>query len=428
MKILERCVVHENEMTISTSNVYGTIKELMKKCGFINILDDKLNSKKNDVILFLIDGANCDDKQQLRKGDAVRFDISTALNGKRLAVNVTNRYKKTDKSGNQSYDKNICLGVILLEPSLTTLKNTPIRKASSNASIEKAGRWETGDDSRNKSSDDLATDLGCIVLTSDPGNVFGMRNQSIDTDEDEASHVNSMIPIASETTLNASTNGLYQHLQYRTSSYSTYQPGSMMTNVAKSITPRRGDLVSFVKVKNAASPKSTNNNDVAIRELRLITKGAALLIRGKLEWLTANEGSNASDEQIVRFLCDDGTTYDSRVSEIVSCDPMQIKDQECVEGILYEGRVFGIARLTDLYIESKYSGANNTERPKLNLTVKKDLGGKIVAQSMMAKGPDGTNGFAPGWTNRISRFLSVVDTRTELKVDAPEFTPSQPIN
>ena len=33
------------------------------------------------------------------------------------------------------------------------------------------------------------------------------------------------------------------------------------------------------------------------------------------------------------------------------------------------------------------------------------MGGQIMAQSRMAKGPDGTNGFAHGWTSRLSPFV-----------------------
>ena len=436
LRITERSSINDSDMTVSSSNVNGTIKELLNDFGFITVLDEKFNSKKNEVIMFMFNDTalNGNDKVQFREGDPVRFDISTATNGKRLAVNVSNRLKQTKKSSNPSVDKNICLGVILLEPSLSTLKNTPIRKASSNVSTEKTSRWETGDDHRSKtSSDDILTDLGCIVLTSDPGKVFGGTIQQEEPDEADShpSYKESASPTIDETVSNSSskevcsTPGLHQHLRYKVSSLFTYQPGAMVTDVAKSLTPRRGDLVSFVKIKNTTISKSTNQTDVVVRELRLMTKGAASLIRGKLEWLSGNDGGNKAVDRMARFVCDDDpqATYDVRPSEIISCDPSLLKDQECVEGILYEGRLYGIARLTDLYLESKYSGANNKERPKLNLTVKKDLGGKIVAQSMMAKGPDGTNGFALGWTQRMSRFSSALETGCELKVYAPEFTP-----
>jgi hypothetical protein len=73
------------------------------------------------------------------------------------------------------------------------------------------------------------------------------------------------------------------------------------------------------------------------------------------------------------------------------------------------------------------------ERPKLNLTVKKELqgmGGQIMAQSRMAKGPDGTNGFDYGWTTRMSKHVEkdlLVDLNTSLSASASEFVPNLPI-
>ena len=49
--------------------------------------------------------------------------------------------------------------------------------------------------------------------------------------------------------------------------------------------------------------------------------------------------------------------------------------------------LFTVCRVTDLYLDSKV-GTGKKERPRLNLTVKKELqgmGGKIVAQSGLAK-------------------------------------------
>jgi len=70
------------------------------------------------------------------------------------------------------------------------------------------------------------------------------------------------------------------------------------------------------------------------------------------------------------------------------------------------------------------------ERPRLNLTVKrelKDLGGKIIAQSGMAKGPDGTIGFALGWTKRICRFSQTTEEST-LDINSREFYPTSTAN
>lgn len=72
-----------------------------------------------------------------------------------------------------------------------------------------------------------------------------------------------------------------------------------------------------------------------------------------------------------------------------------------------------VCRTKDIFLASsigrKSSGSSGgiKERPKLNLTVKKELqgmGGQIMAQSRMAKGPDGTDGFVAGWTTRVSTY------------------------
>ena len=63
------------------------------------------------------------------------------------------------------------------------------------------------------------------------------------------------------------------------------------------------------------------------------------------------------------------------------------------------------------------------ERPKLNITVKKelkDLGGKIIAQSNQAKGPDGTNGFLSGWTQRKNLFEHLIKIKKDDKIFATD--------
>lgn len=60
------------------------------------------------------------------------------------------------------------------------------------------------------------------------------------------------------------------------------------------------------------------------------------------------------------------------------------------------------------------------------------MGGQIMAQSRMAKGPDGTNGFDPGWTNRVSLYAKKEEEEeeqqeepaTSLSAAASEFVPN----
>jgi hypothetical protein len=76
-----------------------------------------------------------------------------------------------------------------------------------------------------------------------------------------------------------------------------------------------------------------------------------------------------------------------------------------------------VCRFDDLYLATSVGGSGPKERRKLNLTVKRELqglGGKIIAQSGMAKGPDGTSGFVPGWTSRQSPFIVIPEDSIEL--------------
>ena len=53
------------------------------------------------------------------------------------------------------------------------------------------------------------------------------------------------------------------------------------------------------------------------------------------------------------------------------------------------------------------------ERPKLNLAVRKEVGGQIMAQTKAARGPDDTDGFAEGWTSRESRYPEEVEVEED---------------
>ncbi len=94
-----------------------------------------------------------------------------------------------------------------------------------------------------------------------------------------------------------------------------------------------------------------------------------------------------------------------------------------------------VCRTKDIHLSSSFGSSGGlSERPKLNLTVKKELqgmGGQIMAQSRMAKGPDGTNGFAFGWTKRVSVHAVKEDTcssvNTSLSASASEFVPNSAI-
>lgn len=144
--------------------------------------------------------------------------------------------------------------------------------------------------------------------------------------------------------------------------------------------PRRGDLVSFVKASRGGK---------GVRDIRVVERGAATLQRGRLENIKLTPDSDSS-RGTAKFIAatENEEEYDVDLGDVVSCDVSILKDKESVEGILHDGKIYGICRTCDIYLGSKL-GSGHKERPKLNLTVRKELkknmGGKIMAQSMMAK-------------------------------------------
>lgn len=138
----------------------------------------------------------------------------------------------------------------------------------------------------------------------------------------------------------------------------------------------------------------------------MIKRQVATLQRGRLENIELIDTEDKKNKGNAKFIAetDEEEVYDINLAEVVSCTASILKEKEVVEGIVHEGRVYGLCRINDLYLASKTGHGKSKQRQKLNLTVKKDRGGTIMAQSMMAKGPDGTNGFKAGWTKRISRY------------------------
>jgi len=198
---------------------------------------------------------------------------------------------------------------------------------------------------------------------------------------------------------------ILHHIPYKSGSTAIHGAGST-TCFDGSTKPRRGDYVSFVKGRDGKGA----------RDIRVVRRQHATRVRGRLENIVCLEQDDDTDSisnaGTARFIAAtaDQKEYNIDLSEVVSCSAALLKEKDAVEGVVYQGQVFGICRTTDLYLESKL-GTKHKERPKLNLTVKRDRGGTIMAQSMMAKGPDGTTGFAAGWTNRTNPFVSEAEAK-----------------
>lgn len=444
MSMLER---HIPEIANTGIEAFGVIKDIMTNLnfGFISVLDKSTHI--SEILTFNLSDVNKSsggrNLGKLKKGDSVKFMVgSDAKNGKHVALNVE-LYDPKQRNKSSLSDSNPCRGLVLLKLTKNIVLKGDKKKEepstiSSTATIsgktaipEKKSRWDnvsvTKDIERNR---DGITEVGFILLTEDQTGVFDTKFESvkpndpssIDSTEPNKQELSSetseacppsdsnlvdanddaerTITISIDKEVSNTMTAVKTHLHFKRSNI------AIQNGHDESIFPQRGDLVSFNKIRGSNGA----------RDVRIVERGAAYLVRGKLEGIDLKGGH-------AKFVILDDSkindVYDINLKEVLGCETSLLKESEHCEGLLYDNQIYGICRVSDLYIEttkkstiglSKPNGASSTERPKLNLTVKKDRGGTIMAQSMMAKGPDEkTKGFYSGWTTRLSAF-------------APEFT------
>jgi cold shock CspA family protein len=427
LKTLERKPIEAgkpaNLTSVEASGV-GVVKDVVPKrnFGFVSVLDD--NATRRELLFFHLP----QDRKGggLRKGDEVKFDI-VMEGGKRIATNMKIVPKGTIPS---AAPQNACFGYILLEPSHTSLADTPMRKAHSNLSSGSDkpanGRWTEAKDDGKKNSQSEMHEGGCILLLEDKTGMFQKKSSSrrrrkaghsqahengVDSSDDISVDDTRSVDSAGGDTTDDELSGdegassddtagnnrivtVLSHLAYKNGAIAIHGTGAGLS-MDGSTNPRRGDLVSFVKGRKRDT----------VRDVRLVERQKATLQSGRLENIQRIDTEDGKNKGNAKFIASTemGEEYDIELSEVVSCDAKILKEKESVEGILHGGRIFGICRTCDLYLTSKPT-TTHKERPKINLTVKKNRGGTIMAQSMMAKGPDGSNGFKNGWTKRTSAY------------------------
>jgi cold shock CspA family protein len=452
----------------ATSSGVGIVTEVVaaSKFGFISLLDE--NASKREMLFFqfssIVNDAQGRHKDSthsklgrgdgpIAKGDEVTFDIGVGKKGKRTAINI-NVVPRGMLNIPTKTDKNACRGFVLMEPSHTILSNTPVRQAT-RAPVKKGnGRWENvSNHSTESKSGALTKEEGCVLLVSDPTNMFSIRKaqkeehkeaEAISLNRDASDCTDKEEPVEGAKRDAARKDSeirsaVGNRIPYKNGAIAIHGTGA--SSVADgSSGPRRGDLVSFMKAKSGKGA----------RDIRVVERGAATLQRGRLENITLTTDPESPSPGTAKFIAatENEEEFDIDLAEVVSCDASVLKDKESVEGILHDNQIFGVCRTCDLYLGSKLGSGHKKERPKLNLTVRKELkglGGKIMAQSSMAKvsdqslsysffirqhclintslsftsqGPDGTNGFAAGWTTRVSQYS------TE-PVESPKETPKE---
>lgn len=373
-----------------------------RKFGFITLFDE--DSTRKEVLFFHLESVLHQNSMGLvKKGDEVKFMIATKQGGKRTAVGIEILPRGT-LSIPAKAAKNACEGFVLLEPSTSSLKNTPNQKSLSpvrGGSSHKlggggTGRWGNVDLDNERVPKGTTKGEGLIMLTKDPSNMFGSNRKqdpgstSIESTNPDNGNDKSQEAIGSEASHHCT---LCTHLPYKLGAVAIHGVGSASGVDSLTKAPRRGDLVSFIRSKDGKG----------VRDVRVVTKGAATLIQGHLEQIVVDLDSAYLGTAL--FIANNETEeiFPIKLEEMISCEVSVLNDKEPVEGIIHDGSVVGVCRIKDLFLESKL-GSRHKMRTKLNLTVKQGLGGKIMAQSMMGKGPDDTTGFVEGWTTRVSKY------------------------
>lgn len=397
MKIVSR---NRDTVELADALTYGIVKEVQvaNKSGLITVA----NSNDDDTIFHFDFSSVVSAKKKkgfsLRQGDKVQFKVGNDKSGRSIAVNIT---PVSSFGTSADIEKDMCRGLVLLEPALVAFKTTPTRQVRRTDSSEKSGsRWNSIEDDRKQSAadDERGSGQGQILLlhnSTAQGNppksadVANSENLSRHSSNSDSGKYND------GTVIEGSSRVFYRNAEL---SNHSGVGNSIASSSIESSKPRRGDLVSFSLSKSGGA-----------RNVVILNRGEAAIIRGRLEGILAGKNIDPKKGSAKFITTERGDVYSIPLSEVVSCDPSLLKEKEAVEGIVYNGSVFGVCRIADLYMESKFnsSGSGVKERPKLNLTARKDRCGKIQAQSMIAKGPDdGSNGFQPGWTKRMSAYAT----------------------
>mmetsp|Transcript_17532 Transcript_17532/g.25698 ORF Transcript_17532/g.25698 Transcript_17532/m.25698 type:complete len:1304 (+) Transcript_17532:117-4028(+) len=320
---------------------------------------------------------------------------------------------------------NLCEGYVLLEPVHTSFKE--IKSSRRRGFSFDGGSWESKEkdrDLKSKSNED-----GIIFLLDDPAGIYRTRSASMcvsDIVQEKEVTTESNVPDGESTKFDLSStpeDSFKGEVEPSTSGLSSEEtskdtvkelaalkidnsrPIKKISYTESSIgcrnPPKRGDLVTFARGKGGKA------KDVKVKTRMAVTKVKGILTILNVEMGSAVFVSDSNKEHI-----------NVDLSDVVGCAGRHLQEGIAVEGILHDGKMLGISRAADLYLKSAVISGGAKERPKLNLTVRKGLGGKIIAQTGMAKGPDGTNGFQNGWTSRQSKYAQT------LNVTAVEFTPS----
>lgn len=443
--IVERNSPKGAEHTVKrTSSLSGFVSEVVpsRQFGFITAVDEHGTKTGEHIFFHYKEVDSCGKSDVISKGDEVMFDSRPGKNGKLNAANISILPRGTLKQGKEDSSSSSCTGYILIEPSRTLLMNTPSHTVlqSTGGKTAGVGRWNVREEPVAATTNKVGSSMkgeGVILLLTDPSNQFSSKpnlntpttvvtseSSDITTGSEFDAYVSSE---AGNTSVSADVEGgdenspssnmpvVGTHIVYKFSSLAS-RFHSTYVNTGRPDGPKRGDLVSFSRARGSQ----------LVKDIRIAEQGAATRITGTL--ISVNKDADSA----IFVSTERGMKYDINLTEVVSCYKALINENEKVEGILYDGKIFGVCRIRDIHLSSSFGSSGGlSERPKLNLNVKKELqgmGGQIMAQSRMAKGPDGTDGFILGWTNRVSVYVMKEENtcsplNISLSASASDFVP-----
>ena len=376
LKVLERKMIERK--SIDAASGTGIVTEIVpaRDFGFITQIDD--HGLKEEVIFFHLSSVNQQEsgdtqnidiggklnrkskgrhglvvKNRIKRGDEVRFDIGEhQKSGKRVALNINILSTGTLNIPSKA-EKNACEGIILMEPSHTSLSNTPAHASSINTHHSKnsRGRWSDLSDAKaKKESGSSMSEDGLILLLSDPDNRFSnergkkkvtkiesaisksSKNQINESaDENNAVYIENDVMEDMDKESNSSTIQLSRkasliHVSYRSADVAIRGNGAF-SSIDESGGPHRGDLVSFVKGKGSSNKA---------RDIRLISRSSATTKCGHLKKISLKDG-------YAEFVPDDNKDEKCQVdlNEVISCDVKFLKEDTRVECIFHDGQFYG---------------------------------------------------------------------------------------
>lgn len=394
--------VNKNKKSLKVSKPVKLIRFDKKNAIYSN------NNENNSISTPLLgDIVTCDVVHSRRA--QTHSAINLSLVERPVITNIQSPDNKSNRK--QKAIQHNCVGLILMEPSHSNISSnhyssSALSSSSSPSLKTTTGRWDnvTIDNHYSSSSSSSTTNMN-------DGHILLLESKNDAQEQQQPEDITNQKSIT------------LQHLVYHNEHHhrSSYHP-------------KRGEFVSFHynkggKVKDVKLLK--NNLKESTTSTLSFPSSAVTKLIGTLtsidkERQTAifqldnNHHKNNNDSS--KLSSPSSSSYTISTEEILGCNMSSLTSTTQVEAMCYQNNIYGICRLSDLYLAlSKNKSKTSTispnfkgqqqQRPRLNLTVRKELGGKVIAQSSMAKGPStdsggdgGNHGFVTGWTKRCSRF------------------------